>query len=280
MGFLHLGLIKTIVAVLVVFVVAIAIESLFIRKISNKRKKTRSKIILRNILIFVLLFFLAKIWVDGFGHFLALIGFISAALTITQKENILNLAGWLIIMWRHAFAEGDYISIQGTSGVVQTLGVFHFTLEEINGNNYTEKTGKIIKVPNSHVSLYPFITYPIEHFVVVEEAYYFAFKNDLKDITQFRFDFETELNRFVQSLEVRFSHDEKKEYQRTIKKLKGKNPVYGLKVDQKNLKGYKFSVHCICLVQDQIEVRDQINALIIKLASENTNIAFATEYGY
>jgi small-conductance mechanosensitive channel len=280
MGFLHLGLIKTFMAILAMFLVALAIESIFLKKIPSKRKKARSKVILRNIFIIILLFFLAKIWVDGFGHFLAVVGFISAALTITLKENILNLAGWLIIMWRHAFAEGDFISIQGTSGVVKTLGIFHFTLEEISGNNYNLKTGKLIKVPNSHVSLYPFVTYPIDHFVAVEEEYYFSFNTNLKDISLFQDEFKSNFNQFIQSLEIRFSHEEKKEYQKTIKKIKGSSPVYGLKVDQKNLKGFKFSVHCICLVQDQIEVRDYINALIIKIATASPSISFATEYGY
>ena len=278
MGFLHLNLIKTVVALFIIGLLAFSFEYLYVRKITNRRKRLRTKVMARNLIIISLIVIFAKIWVDGFGHFLALIGFVSAALTITQKENILNLTGWLIIMWRNAFSEGDFIKIGNVSGVVKSLGVFYFTLEEISGNNYSDKTGKIIKVPNFHISTHPFLTYQIENFVFIEEFFYFSFLNDLEKVILIKNEAEADFKKYLQSLEVRFTNDEKREFQRVIKKNKNKNPVIGLKIEQGTLKGYKMYVQCYSLIQDQIEVRDYLHSLILNLKQTNPEVTFSTDF--
>ena len=94
------------IAIAVLGLIDFIIEFFSIRKIKDKRKSMKYRVALRYILVFCLIFFMAKIWVEGFGYFLTVIGVVAAALTITQKEYLMNFVGWLIIMWRDLFVEG------------------------------------------------------------------------------------------------------------------------------------------------------------------------------
>jgi small-conductance mechanosensitive channel len=85
----------------------------------------------------VYLLLLARIWVQGFGQLIAVLGLVSAALVVINKDNIINLVGFLIIMWRGLFSENDLIQVQSFRGVVQNVGVLYFA----GGHGFSEPSG-------------------------------------------------------------------------------------------------------------------------------------------
>ncbi len=246
LGLLDSNIISTLIVIVAVVVTDIVIELLFLKKVSNRRRKKRLKVITRNILIGFLMLCLIKIWVEGFIHILALVGFVSAALTITQKENILNLTGGLIIMWRNAFSEGDYISILGNSGIINNIGIFYFTIDEVIPYTLNEQTGKQIKIPNSLISLHPFKIHQFDHFLVIDKSYYYSFKSEVTKLNNFCVDLEALLNQKIKQLSESLTTEEKKEYIKLNNKKTLIQITVHLSLVQNDHNGYKMRVwgHC------------------------------------
>lgn len=111
-------------------------------------------------ILFLSIYFLGRIWLDGLQNLFTFLSIIAAALTITQKESLMNLLGCALIYWREIFHTGDRIQIGSYYGEVTSIRTLYFHMLEcdplLSGD---QTTGKIIKVPNSLV-----ITMPIVNF--------------------------------------------------------------------------------------------------------------------
>jgi len=141
----------------VIALAAILLTSLFVvffstRNIDSRRRKRRFRVRTFYVASGIFLFLLARIWVEGFTHLLAVLGLVSAALVVTNKESIMNFVGWLIITWRGLFSEDDLIQIQQYSGYVVSMGMLYFTLAEVSSGVSHEVTGRVIRVPNGLVA--------------------------------------------------------------------------------------------------------------------------------
>jgi small-conductance mechanosensitive channel len=101
--------------------------------------------------VFVLLV-LGRVWFEGFESIATFLGLLSAGLAIALKDLLVNLAGWIFIMWRRPFEVGDRIQIGNLAGDVIDLRIFQFTLMEIGAwVNADQSTGRVIHVPNGKV---------------------------------------------------------------------------------------------------------------------------------
>lgn len=91
-------------------------------------------------------------WFDEFRSVLTMLSLVAAALTIINKEPILNLIAYFVILWRAVFSIGDRIQIGALTGDVISLGVMYINIAEVGnwvkGDNFT---GRTVKVPNSKV---------------------------------------------------------------------------------------------------------------------------------
>jgi small-conductance mechanosensitive channel len=93
-----------------------------------------------------------RIWFQGMGSLSTMIGLLSAGVAIALKDALVNLAGWLFIVWRRPFEVGDRIEVGDVAGDVIDLRIFQFTLMEIgNWVQADQSTGRIIHVPNGRV---------------------------------------------------------------------------------------------------------------------------------
>ncbi len=90
--------------------------------------------------------------VGGLRNTATYLGLLSAGLALALQPLIVNLAGWMFILWRRPFRIGDRIQVGEHAGDVIDLRVFQFTLMEIgNWVDADQNTGRIIHVPNSVV---------------------------------------------------------------------------------------------------------------------------------
>ena len=95
---------------------------------------------------------IGRIWFEGFQSIATFLGLLSAGLAIALKDPLVNLAGWIFILWRKPFTVGDRIQIGDTAGDVIDLRIFQFTLMEIgNWVDADQSTGRIIHIPNGKV---------------------------------------------------------------------------------------------------------------------------------
>ncbi len=151
-----------------------ALVFVFFQKIEDKKRYDQAKIRSRYVLTLLFMLFFIKIWVNGFIQIVAFIGFISAAITITQKDNLMNIIGWLIINWRELFHEGDYIKVANNIGVVKRIGFMYFTLQETSLDFPDHITGRLIKVPNGLVARNVIVNY--SHDIFTENTVSYVFK--------------------------------------------------------------------------------------------------------
>ena len=100
----------------------------------------------------IALLIVGRIWFAGFQSIATFLGLVSAGIAIALKDILVNLAGWVFIIWRRPFALGDRIQIGQHAGDVIDVRLFQFTLNEIgNWVQADQSTGRIIHIPNGKV---------------------------------------------------------------------------------------------------------------------------------
>lgn len=113
-----------------------------------------------NITALIVIILLAMLWVQEFKNFSTFIGLFSAALAISLKDIISNIAGWFFITWRKPLKVGDRIEIGNIAGDVVDTRLFHFTVMEIgNWVEHDQSTGRVIHVPNFKIITEPLANY-------------------------------------------------------------------------------------------------------------------------
>ncbi|HEX3848555.1 MAG TPA: mechanosensitive ion channel domain-containing protein, partial [Steroidobacteraceae bacterium] len=83
-------------------------------------------------------------------QFGAMIGIVGAGLTVALKDFIVAFFGWLILMGKNGIRLGDWVEINGVSGEVTELGMFHTVLLETgNWSDSGRPTGRRVTFTNS-----------------------------------------------------------------------------------------------------------------------------------
>lgn len=83
------------------------------------------------------------------------IGFISAGIAISLREIFTNIVSWLIIITQKPFEVGDRISVNGRTGDVIDLKLFHFVVMDVLDKDLGgQSTGRISHIPNNYIFLH------------------------------------------------------------------------------------------------------------------------------
>jgi len=97
---------------------------------------------------------------EGFHSVATFLGLLTAGLAIALKDPLVNLVGWMFIIWRRPFEVGDRIQIGIHAGDVIDLTIFRFTLAEIgNWVHADQSTGRIVHIPNGKIFVEPQMIY-------------------------------------------------------------------------------------------------------------------------
>lgn len=103
---------------------------------------------------------LGQIWFSGFESLTTFLGLLSAGVAIALKDLIVNLAGWVFIVWRKPFETGDRIQVAQDRGDVIDVRPFQFTLLEVgNWVDADQSTGRVIHIPNGSIFVNPVYNY-------------------------------------------------------------------------------------------------------------------------
>lgn len=90
-----------------------------------------------------------RIWFAGFESLTTYAGLLSAGVAIALQAPLVNLAGWLFILWRKPFAVGDRVEVGQFRGDVVDQRLFMFSLMEVgNWVDAEQSTGRLLHVPN------------------------------------------------------------------------------------------------------------------------------------
>jgi small-conductance mechanosensitive channel len=115
------------------------------RQIETLRTVTRVSLQVVGVLFILLVIFGPP---PNLGTFLGLAG---AGLTVALKDFIVGFFGWFVLMGRNGIRLGDWVEINGVTGEVVELGMFHTVLLETG--NWTDSghpTGRRVTFTNSY----------------------------------------------------------------------------------------------------------------------------------
>jgi small-conductance mechanosensitive channel len=114
------------------------------RQVETLRSITRMSLRIVAVLIILLI-------VMGMpSQFATTIGIVGAGLTVALKDFIVAFFGWLVLMGRNGIRLGDWVEINGVSGEVTELGMFHTVLLETgNWSDSGHPTGRRVTFTNS-----------------------------------------------------------------------------------------------------------------------------------
>jgi small-conductance mechanosensitive channel len=115
------------------------------RQVETMRTLTRV-----SVQIFAVLFILLVIFgpPSQLGTILGLAG---AGLTVALKDFIVGFLGWFVLMGRNGVRLGDWVEINGVTGEVVELGMFHTVLLETgNWTDSSHPTGRRVTFTNSY----------------------------------------------------------------------------------------------------------------------------------
>ncbi|HSJ08833.1 MAG TPA: mechanosensitive ion channel domain-containing protein [Longimicrobiales bacterium] len=157
---LELRMIETMAVVLFLFL----LRWLLLRLVHGRTADARSRYQWRKgstYALFVIgLFAIGRVWFVGFTSITTFLGIAAAGLVIALKEPLLNMTGWLYLIWARPFVIGDRIQIGTHIGDVIDERVFEFTLLEVgNWIEGDQSTGRVIHVPNARVFQEPVANY-------------------------------------------------------------------------------------------------------------------------
>lgn len=146
-------ILANIIASLLVVIVILALRRVLLhlafRRLDNAALRYRWRKTSLYIAFVAILALLGPTWIGGIGSAATYFGLLSAGLALALQPLIVNMAGWLFILWRRPFHVGDRIQIADRAGDVIDLRLFQFTLMEIgNWVEADQNTGRIIHVPN------------------------------------------------------------------------------------------------------------------------------------
>lgn len=83
------------------------------------------------------------------------IGFISAGVAFALREVFVSMVAWLVILTQKPFEVGDRINVNGQTGDIIDLKLFHFVIMEISDKDLGEQsTGKVAHIPNNYIFLH------------------------------------------------------------------------------------------------------------------------------
>ncbi len=146
---------KLIITIAIVVILSI-LRTVSLRLISKYAKSPRIKFNARKITLNITfifgLFWILSVWVNEFQSLFTFLGLISAGIAVALKDPIVNLFGWIFIIWRHPFKVGDRIQIDSQAGDIIEIRMFQFSIMEIgNWVDADQYTGRIVNIPNSKV---------------------------------------------------------------------------------------------------------------------------------
>ena len=145
-------LLSTVLAVALIFLIRLLVLRLAFRRITDIRGRYRWRKTSAYTAFFLGLFIVGRTWFEGIHSISTFLGLLSAGIAIALKDPLVNLAGWLFIIWRRPFEVGDRIQVGVYSGDVIDQRIFMFTLMEIgNWVDADQSTGRVIHIPNGKV---------------------------------------------------------------------------------------------------------------------------------
>lgn len=146
------NLLATVLIILLFYVLRLLILRMIQRRVQESRSLYQWRKTVTYTTALLALLAIGQIWFRGFQSVSTFLGLLSAGLAIALRDPIVNLAGWMFILWRRPFSVGDRIQVGEHRGDVIDVRIFQFSLMEIgNWVDADQSTGRVIHIPNGRI---------------------------------------------------------------------------------------------------------------------------------
>lgn len=140
---------RTLLIIIIMAIVYRFIRKILYRTIDNSKTYYRTKKTIGYVFVAIGFILIGRVWFKGVQSLTTFLGLFSAGLAIAMKDLIMNIAGWIFIIWKGPFRVGDRIEIGEISGDVIDIQIFEFALMETrNWVKADQSTGRIVHIPN------------------------------------------------------------------------------------------------------------------------------------
>ena len=124
----------------------------------EKRHQYRKRASYAAALIYILI--LVPIWAGSTQQWATVLSVMGAGIALALHEVLLNMAGWVYIVVRRPYKEGDRIELGGLRGDVIDIQLFQTTLLEIgNWVDGDQSTGRVVHLPHGQIFRNPLYNY-------------------------------------------------------------------------------------------------------------------------
>ena len=148
----QLALFKSLLLIVVVMVVRSVVLRVMRARVDDVRIRYKWRKTITYISVSIAVLLVGRVWFEGVRDIATFLGLLSAGLAIALRDPIVNLGGWLFIIWRRPFVVGDRIEIGNHAGDVIDQRIFQIILLEIgNWVDADQSTGRLIHIPNGLV---------------------------------------------------------------------------------------------------------------------------------
>ncbi len=150
---LHASLVSTTIVIAIILLLLVLdswLERLFGRTKLDRRQVGTLRSVARVGLQILGILIILLVLVGLPGQLGTMLGIVGAGLTVALKDFIVAFIGWLVLMGKNGIRLGDWVEINGVSGEVVDLGMFHTVMLETG--NWTEAghpTGRRVTFANS-----------------------------------------------------------------------------------------------------------------------------------
>ncbi len=232
----------------------------------------KTKRVINGVVFFTLLLVIMFIWIDASGSFLTVIGLFSAGLALALKDILLNVAGWLYILFRQPFYIGDRIEISGIKGDVIDQNIFKFRVVEVgNWVQAEQSTGRIIHIPNYKIFTEPLANYTLGFDYIWNELHVLIpFESNWKKAKKIMYDV---LNEMTDDLSIDMQQQIKKTSRKYMVFFNSLTPIIYTDVTES---GVRLTMRFICKPKQRRIMDEKIWEAILERFALESDI----EFGY
>jgi small-conductance mechanosensitive channel len=150
---LHAGLLS--VAIVIVILLLLVFVDQWLERLVGRMKLERRQVetlrsVARVTLQILSIVVILLVLVGMPTQLATMLGIVGAGLTVALKDFIVAFIGWLVLMGKNGMRLGDWVEINGVSGEVIELGMFHTVLLETgNWTDAGHPTGRRVTFTNS-----------------------------------------------------------------------------------------------------------------------------------
>ncbi len=172
----------SLVAILLLWVIRMAAIRVVNKRTDDAKARYKWRKNLTYLTVFLGVLIVGRIWFEALHSVATFLGLLSAGLAIALRDPIMDIAGWLFILWRKPLDVGDRIQIGDVKGDVIDIRIFTFTVLEIgNWVHADQSTGRVVHVPNHKVFTEPLANYTSDfEFIWNEISVLLTFESDWK----------------------------------------------------------------------------------------------------